>query len=77
MYGPVTSQGVIRSVQVDQYTDLQVAAPKREQRYSATPKPADVAPSDWDTDDGDFGFNETTSFFTDAKNYNPTTGQDE
>jgi len=77
LYGPVTSQGVIRSVQVDQYTDLQVAAPKREQRYSATPLPADVAPSDWDADDGDFGFSETSSFFEDAKNYNPTTGQDE
>ena len=25
----------------------------------------------------DFGFNETTSFFQDAKTYNPTTGQDE
>ena len=77
LYGPVTSQGVIRSVQVDQYTDLQVTAPKREQRYSATPLPADVAPSDWDADDGDFGFSETSSFFEDAKNYNPTTGQDE
>ena len=77
LYGPVTSTNVIRSVQVDQYTDLQVAAPKREQRYSATPQPADVAPSDWDADDGDFGFSETSSFFEDAKNYNPTTGQDE
>ena len=27
--------------------------------------------------DDDFGFNETTSFFTDAKTYNPETGQDE
>ena len=77
LYGPVTSQNVIRSVQVDQYTDMPVNAPKREQRYSATPKPADVSPADWDTDDGDFGFNETTSFYEDAKNFNPSTGQDE
>ena len=77
LYGPVTSAGIIRSVQVDQYTDVQINAPKREQRYSATPKPSDVSPSNWDADDGDFGFNETSSFFEDAKTYNPTTGQDE
>ena len=56
---------------------MPVNAPKREQRYSATPNPVDVSPTDWDTDDGDFGFNETTSFFEDAKKFNPSTGQDE
>ena len=76
LYGPVSSQNVIRSVQVDQYTDMPVNSPKREQRYSATPKPADVAPSDWDVDDGDFGFNETTSFYEDAKTFDPSSGQD-
>jgi hypothetical protein len=76
MYGPVTSQNIIRSVQVDQYTDMPVNAPKREQRYSVTPNPVDVAPQDWDTDDGDFGFNETTSFYEDAKTYDPVTGED-
>ena len=77
LYGPVTSQNIIRSVQVDQYTDMPVKAPKREQRYTVTPEPADVSPEQWDTDDGDFGFNETSSFFEDAKEYNPVTGQDE
>src|SRR5210317_265584 len=77
LYGPITSQNIIRSVQVDQYADLQVNAPRREQRYSVTPDPVNVSPQDWDTDDGDFGFNETTSFFQDAKEYNPETGQDE
>src|SRR6056300_19432 len=77
LYGPVTSQNIIRSVQVDQYSDLPVNAPKREQRYTVTPDPVDVAPADWDSDDGDFGFNETTSFYEDAKEYNPATGQDE
>ena len=76
LYGPVTSQNIIRSVQVDQYSDLQVNAPKREQRYTVEPAPADVSPADWDTDDGDFGFNETTSFFEDAKNHDPVTGED-
>ena len=32
LYGPVTSQSVIKSVQVDQFTDLPDKSPKREQR---------------------------------------------
>ena len=70
LYGPVTSQAVIKTVQVDQYSDLQDTAPKREQRYTVSPKPATA-----DADD-DFGFNETTSFFEDAKNFDPVTGTD-
>lgn len=77
LYGPVTATNVIRSVQVDQYADLPVNAPARQQRYTVTPDPVDVSPADWNTDDGDFGFNETTSYFQDAKNYNPVTDQDE
>ena len=71
LYGPVTDQKVIKTVQVDQYTDSKVNAPKREQRYSVAPNPASA-----DADD-DFGFNETTSFFEDAKDFNPVTGSDE
>ena len=71
LYGPVTSQSVIKSVQVDQFTDLPDKSPKREQRYSVTPEPVSA-----DFDDN-FGFNETTSFFTDAKEFNPETGSDE
>ena len=70
LYGPVTSQAVIKTVQVDQYSDLKDTAPKREQRYTVSPKPATA-----DADD-DFGFNETTSFFEDAKNFDPVTGTD-
>ena len=70
LYGPVTSQAVIKTVQVDQYTDLKDTAPKREQRYTVSPKPATA-----DADD-DFGFNETTSFFEDANNFDPVTGTD-
>ena len=70
LYGPVTDQKVIKTVQVDQYTDSKVNAPKREQRYSVAPNPVSA-----DADD-DFGFNETTSFFEDAKNYDETTGTD-
>ena len=71
LYGPVTSSKVIKTVQVDQYTDLHDQAPKREQRYSVTPSPTTA-----DADD-DFGFSETTSFFQDAKDFNPETGSDE
>ena len=37
LYGPVTKQSIIKSVQVDQYTDLPDKSPKREQRYAVTP----------------------------------------
>ena len=76
LYGPVTSTNVIRSVQVDQYADLPVNAPSREQRYTVEPTPTTVAASDFDPDDDNFGFNETTSFFEDAKNHDPVTGED-
>ena len=57
LYGPVTSQSIIKTVQVDQFTDLKDNAPKREQRLVVTPNPTSA-----DADD-DFGFNETSSFF--------------
>jgi len=70
LYGPVTSSKVIKTVQVDQYTDLPDVSPTREQRYTATPNPTSA-----DADD-DFGFNETTSYYQDAKNYDTETGED-
>ena len=77
MYGPVTASNVIRKVQVDQYADLPVNSPKREQRYSVTPTPSNVAPAAFDPSDEDnFGFNEVTSFFQDAKNYDEKSGTD-
>ena len=70
LYGPVTSSSVIKTVQVDQYADVPDNAPRREQRYKVTPKPASA-----DADD-DFGFNETSSFFQDAKDFDPESGTD-
>ena len=70
LYGPVTSSKVIKTVTVDQYTDLEENSPKREQRYTVTPNPSTASADD------DFGFNETTSFFEDAKNYDSETGDD-
>ena len=70
LYGPVTSSSVIKTVQVDQYANLPEVSPTREQRYSVTPNPGTA-----DADD-DFGFNETSSFFVDAKNFDPESGTD-
>ena len=71
LYGPVTSQKVIKTVQVDQYVDMPDKSPTREQKYTVSPNPITA-----DADDN-FGFNETTSFFQDAKEFNPETGTDE
>ena len=70
LYGPVTSSSVIKTVQVDQFTNLPAVTPTREQRYSVTSNPAAA-----DADD-DFGFNETSAFFQDAKNFDPADGTD-
>jgi hypothetical protein len=70
LYGPVTAQGVIKTVQVDQYADLPDNIPAREQRLVVQPNPVSA-----DADD-DFGFSETTSFFQDAKTFDPVTGTD-
>jgi hypothetical protein len=70
LYGPVTSSKIIKTVQVDQYTNLPAVTPTREQRYTATPNPTSA-----DADD-DFGFSETSSFFEDAKTFDPTSGSD-
>ncbi len=60
LYGPVTSSGVIKTVTVDQFTDMPDKSPRREQRFQASPDPITASADD------DFGFNETTSFFQDA-----------
>jgi|TARA_R110000796_G_scaffold232447_1_gene350710 hypothetical protein len=70
LYGPVTSQSIIKTVQVDQFTDVKTNIPTREQRLVVTPNPTTA-----DADD-DFGFNETTSFFQDAKSFDPESGTD-
>ena len=70
LYGPVTSSAVIKTVQVDQFADIKDNAPRREQRYTVAPTPSNASADD------DFGFNETTSFFEDAKVFDPVTGTD-
>ena len=70
LYGPVTSSKVIKTVQVDSYTDMPDKSPTRQTRIVTTPSPTTA-----DADD-DFGFNEVTSYFEDAKNYDPESGSD-
>ena len=69
LYGPASTQKVIKEVQSDLYTDTPVST--RETRIVITPNPTSADAND------DFGFTTTITDFTDSKNYNPTTDQDE
>ena len=70
LYGPMTNQGVIKTVQSDLGTDTESPL-KREERIIVVPKPTTA-----DGDD-DFGFTTTISFFEDGKRYNPVSDTDE
>ena len=72
LFGPIaeSSEGLIRKVQVDYYTDTDTSAAKREVRYTAVPDPIDAEPGD------DFGFSETIEVFSDSKKFNPASGTD-
>ena len=70
IYGPMSNQGVIKTVQSDLGADTD---PKlsRDERIIIVPNPTSA-----DADD-DFGFTTTISSFTDSKRYNPVTDTDE
>ena len=72
LFGPVaeSSEGLIKKVQVDYSANTDTRNAKREMRYTVTPDPVDAGPDD------DFGFSETTSFFSDSKSYSPTRQND-
>ena len=72
LFGPVPSStsGIIKKVQVDIAADTNTTTAKREMRYTVTPDPITAGPDD------DFGFSETTSFFSDGKKYSPTQQKD-
>jgi hypothetical protein len=72
LFGPIaeSTDGLIRKVQVDYYSDTDRQQAKREMRYSVTPDPVDAEPED------DFGFSETTTMFDDGKVYSPTRQED-
>jgi hypothetical protein len=68
LFGPIaeSTEGLIRKVQVDMYTNTDVSTAKREVRYTVVPDPIDAEPGD------DFGFNENWEFFDDSRTYSPT-----
>ena len=83
MFGPVadSTDGLIRKVQLDYYTDTNTRTASREMRYTVAAK----AKKDYNEDSvidqyddplippgDDFGFTETSTFFGDAKDYSPT-----
>ena len=72
LFGPIadTTDGLIRKVQVDYYSDTDTQRAKREMRYTVTPDPIDAGPDD------DFGFNETLETFYDSRSYSPTQQKD-
>ena len=87
LFGPVadSSDGLIRKVQVDYYTDTNTKTAKREMRYTASPKALTDQNNDSAIDaaddallgpDDDFGFNEETTFFSDSRNYSSTQQRD-
>ena len=72
LFGPVaeSSEGLIKKVIVDTAMDTNTAQAPREMRYTVEPDPITASPGD------DFGFSETTSFFSDAQEYSPTRQED-
>jgi len=68
MYGPIaeSTEGLIRKVQVDMYTDTNTQTAKREVRYTVTPDPINAEPGD------DFGFSEVWEDFSDSRTYSST-----
>ena len=83
MFGPIadTSDGLIRKVQVDYYSDTDTRTANREMRYRVE----STAKKDYNDDQvidaadnmliepgDDFGFTETREFFDNSKEYSPT-----
>jgi len=87
MFGPIadSTDGLIRKVQLDYYTDTNTRTATREMRYSVKAK----AKKDYNEDTvidqyddplippgDDFGFTEERTFFGDNKDYSPTRKED-
>ena len=68
LYGPASTQKVIKESQSDLHTDLPTAS--REERIVVVPNPTSA-----DADD-DFGFTTTITSFADGKNYDKTRDED-
>jgi len=71
LFGPAQTQGVVKKVQADLYSDTDRNNKAREERIIIVPNPTSA-----DADD-DFGFTTTIESYTDGKKYNTTTDSDE
>jgi len=71
LFGPAQTQGVVKKVQADLYSDTDRNNKAREERIIIEPNPTSA-----DADD-DFGFTTTIEIYTDGKKYNTTTDSDE
>ena len=71
LFGPASTQKVIKTTQADTYMDTDTTNKAREVRITITPNPTSA-----DADD-DFGFTTTIQNFTDGKKYSTTTDSDE
>lgn len=87
LFGPIadSSDGLIKKVQVDYYSNTDTNNSKRELRYTAVPKALEDKNNDGiinEADDAllmpddDFGFSDTIEFFQDSRTYSPTQQQD-
>ncbi len=70
LYGPISSNAVIKTVSADTYTNTADQSPSRSQRVTVTPNPTSA-----DKDDT-YTYTTTLEFFNDGKNYDETTGND-
>ena len=71
LFGPASTQKVIKQTQSDVYTDTDTTNKAREERIIVVPNPTSA-----DADD-DFGFTTTIQNFSDGKKYSTTTDSDE
>jgi len=71
LFGPASTQKVIKETQSDVYTDTDTTNKAREERIIVVPNPTSA-----DADD-DFGFTTTITNYTDGKKYSTTTDSDE
>ena len=71
LFGPAQTQKVVKTVQSDLYSDVDITNKAREERIVIVPNPTSA-----DADD-DFGFTTTIESYTDGKKYNPSTDSDE
>ena len=87
LFGPIadSTEGLIKKVQVDYYTNTNRQTSTREIRYTATPKATvdynqdnviDAADDPFVDPDDDFGFNETYIEYTDSKTFSPSRSED-